>query len=54
VIEDIVQRDHRDSTRQFAPLRREPDALYLDTTSLDAEAVVNILIEEIQKEQQKD
>ncbi len=54
VIEDIVQRDHRDSTRQFAPLRREPDALYLDTTSLDAEDVVNILIEEIQKEQQKD
>jgi len=54
VIEDIVQRDHRDSTRQFAPLRREPDALYLDTTSLDAEAVVNILIAEIQKEQQKD
>ena len=53
VIEDIVQRDHRDSTRQFAPLKREPDALYLDTTSLDAEDVVSILIKEIQKEQQK-
>jgi len=53
VIEDIVQRDHRDSTRQFAPLKREPDAIYLDTTGLDAEEVVSILIKEIQKEQQK-
>ena len=54
VIEDIVQRDHRDSTRQLAPLKREPDALYLDTTSLDAGNVVDILIKEIEKEQQKD
>ena len=54
VIEDIVQRDHRDSTRQLAPLKREPDALYLDTTSLDAGDVVDILIKEIEKEQQKD
>ena len=53
VIEDIAQRDHRDSTRQFAPLKREPDALYLDTTSLEAEDVVNLLIKEIQKEQQR-
>lgn len=53
LIEDIAQRDHRDSTREHAPLKREPDALYLDTTSLDAEDVVDILIKEIQKEQQK-
>jgi len=54
VMEDIIQRDHRDSTRQFAPLKRESDALYLDTTSLDAEDVVDILIKEIEKEQQND
>ena len=54
VIEDIAQRDHRDSTRQLAPLKREPDALYLDTTSLDAEDVVDILVKEIEKEQQED
>jgi len=53
VIEDIILRDHRDSTRRSAPLKREPDALYLDTTSLDAENVVNILIKEIEKGQQK-
>ena len=54
VIGDIIQRDYRDSTRQFAPLKRESDALYLDTTSLDAEDVVDILIKEIEKEQQND
>ncbi len=51
VTEDIIRRDHRDSTRHFAPLRREPDAIYLDTTRLDAEKVVSILVKEIEKEQ---
>lgn len=51
VVEDISQRDHRDSTRQFAPLKRVPDAFYLDTTNLEAEGVVDILIKEIGKEQ---
>jgi cytidylate kinase len=54
VIEDLRQRDHRDSTREFAPLKKVDDALYLDTTSLDAGDVVDILIKEIEKEQQKD
>ncbi len=54
VIEDITQRDHRDSTREFAPLKREPDAFYLNTTGLGVEDVVNILIQEIEKVRQKD
>jgi cytidylate kinase len=54
IIEDIVQRDHRDSTREFAPLKRETDAFYLNTTDLGAEDVVNILIQEIEKVRQKD
>ncbi|MFQ5687837.1 MAG: (d)CMP kinase [Candidatus Scalindua sp.] len=51
VVEDLNQRDHRDSTRQFAPLKRVPDAFYLDTTNLNAEEVVDILIKEIEKGQ---
>lgn len=51
VIEDLSQRDHRDSTRQFAPLKRVPDAFYLDTTNLDEEEVVDILIKEIGKKE---
>jgi len=51
VVEDLSQRDHRDSTRQFAPLKRVPDAFYLDTTNMKAEGVVDILIKEIGREQ---
>ncbi len=54
VIEDITQRDHRDSTREFAPLKREPDAFYLNTTGLGVEDVVDILIQEVEKVRQKD
>ncbi len=53
IIEDIAQRDHRDSTREIAPLKREPDAFYINTTDLDAEDVVNTLIQEIEKVRQK-
>ncbi len=49
VIEDLRQRDHRDSTREFAPLKKVDDALYLDTTNLKIEEVVAILIKEIEK-----
>ena len=49
VIEDLRQRDHRDSTRKFAPLKKTHDALYLDTTNLKIEEVVNCLIKEIKK-----
>jgi CMP/dCMP kinase len=49
VIEDLRQRDHRDSTREFAPLKKVDDAFYLDTTNLKIEQVVDILIEEIEK-----
>ena len=54
VAEDLSQRDHRDSTRQFAPLKRIHDAFYLDTTNMNAEGVVDILIKEIGREQQAD
>lgn len=50
VIEDLRQRDHRDSTREFAPLKKVDDAFYLDTTNLKIEEVVDILIKEIAKD----
>ena len=50
VIEDIKQRDHRDSTRELAPLKRTADAYYLDTTNLNIEDVVENLINEIKKQ----
>ncbi|HZN37796.1 MAG TPA: (d)CMP kinase [Planctomycetota bacterium] len=44
VLEEINVRDRLDSTRSDAPLRRAPDALYVDTTGLTTEAVVERLL----------
>jgi cytidylate kinase len=44
VVEELRQRDARDSSRPVAPLKHYPDALFLDTTRLTiAEAVGAIL-----------
>ena len=40
VLADIRRRDERDSERATAPLKAAPDALLLDTTSLDVAAAV--------------
>jgi cytidylate kinase len=39
VLQDLKERDARDSLRQSAPLRAAPDAIVIDTTTLDADAV---------------
>jgi len=45
VIEDIVIRDQKDSTRKESPLRKADDAIVIDTTYLTIEEVVNKIIE---------
>ncbi len=45
VIEDIVIRDQKDSTRKESPLRKASDAITLDTTHLTIEQVVEKIIE---------
>jgi cytidylate kinase len=39
ILEDIRRRDERDRSRATAPLKAAADALTLDTTNLDADAV---------------
>jgi CMP/dCMP kinase len=39
ILEDIRRRDERDATRATAPLKPAEDAIILDTTQLDADAV---------------
>ncbi len=46
---DIEQRDRLDSTREHAPLRLAPDAVYIDTTRLSIDEVTDKVIEEIEK-----
>lgn len=44
---DLRNRDTIDSTRACAPLKKAEDAIYVDTTDMTIEEVVNRLLEEI-------
>lgn len=39
ILEDVLKRDARDSERQNAPLKQAQDAILIDTTELDKDAV---------------
>lgn len=41
---DITERDHRDMTREFAPLKQAEDAVYLDSSELSIDEVVDKII----------
>jgi cytidylate kinase len=41
VTADLNNRDTTDSTREFSPLKKAEDAIYIDTTELSIEEVVN-------------
>lgn len=45
VLEEIVVRDRLDSTRQDAPLKQAADAVFLDTTGLATDAVVERILQ---------
>jgi len=40
VLEQLIERDRRDSGRELAPLRRAEDAMVIDSTKLSVDAVV--------------
>jgi cytidylate kinase len=42
---DLRNRDTIDSTREVAPLRKAEDAIYIDTTNMTIEEVVNKILE---------
>lgn len=43
-IKDVRERDIRDSNRDIAPLRKADDAIYIDTTDLSVEEVINKML----------
>jgi cytidylate kinase len=45
ILEDIRRRDERDANRSTSPLKAAPDAVVLDTTSLDADAAFRSAID---------
>ncbi len=46
---DIIERDHRDMTREFAPLKKAEDAICLDTSNMPVEEVVATILHYFQK-----
>lgn len=46
---DIVERDHNDSTRALNPLAKAPDAVEIDSTSMDIDEVVEVILEQVKK-----
>ena len=47
---DIIARDRSDMSRPFSPLRRAPDAIYIDSTSLDVREVVETMLRHIARD----
>jgi cytidylate kinase len=45
-LKDVRDRDFRDKNRDVAPLRRAEDAIYMDTTDMSVDAVVDAIIGE--------
>jgi cytidylate kinase len=44
---DVHNRDTIDSTREFAPLKKADDAIYIDTTNMSIEEVVDKVLQYI-------
>ena len=41
ILENVKQRDFIDSTREIAPLKKAEDAIYIDSSNMSIEEVVN-------------
>lgn len=53
VLEDIRRRDRQDASRAIAPLRKAEDAVELDTSRLDVEEQVDIVIQAVKERQNR-
>ena len=48
LMDEIEKRDHRDSTRENSPLMKADDAILIDTTHMDLEQQVSLVLHRIQ------
>lgn len=49
ILEETIQRDHNDTTRELNPLRKAEDAIEVDTTGMLIDEVINFMYKEIDK-----
>lgn len=47
--QEVVERDQRDATRPVSPLVQAPDAVYLESTAMTTEEVVDVIVRLAQK-----
>ncbi|MGN1183745.1 MAG: (d)CMP kinase, partial [Oliverpabstia sp.] len=46
---DIIERDHRDMTREISPLRQAEDAVLVDASDMTIDEVAAAVISEFEK-----
>lgn len=51
--QEVAERDRRDTTRPVAPLRRAPDAVLIDSSSLSVDEVVERIVERVREIEQR-
>ena len=49
ITKEIEERDHQDSTRAIAPLRKADDAILVDSSGMGIEGVLAVMVSEIEK-----
>ena len=49
ISKDLKQRDHTDKTRKVGPLKMAEDAIFIDTTDLSVEEVVDTIVRHVNK-----
>ncbi len=47
IVEDLKQRDRKDSSRRLSPLKKSDDARVIDTTSLTINEQINIIVNQV-------
>lgn len=45
IVEELIERDHRDSTRKVSPLRKAEDAVEVDTSHLTIQEQVDFIVQ---------
>ncbi len=53
IVKQIEERDRRDKTRDCGPLKKAEDAVYIDTSDMGIQEVVDCLLERIKDEEKK-
>jgi cytidylate kinase len=51
VLEELKKRDRQDSTRAYMPLRQADDAMLIDTTALDVEQTIEMVINAVKEKE---